>query len=259
MKISIKPQYKQSREDVWNDMFEHLTEDNRRLHTGRWGGRLWPVVAMAASVMLVLILSARFYTTEISTEMAQHQRVVLPDKSIVMLNSESKLSYHPFWWPFSRQVNMSGEAFFIVKKGKKFSVETELGTVLVLGTEFNVYVRDKRFETFCRTGRVKVTSGTNRIILNPQQQGRFTKTGFELENLGSNNQPTSWIKGQFSFDKRPLPEVIREVERQYNIRVNIPADSNYIYTGNFSREKTPGEVLHIVGAPFGLKLSYANR
>lgn len=259
MKISITPQYKQSKEDIWNDMFENLSEDDNPVPERKWIKSLLPVIAVAASVLLIMLLSARFYTTDISTLMAQHQKVTLPDDSEVMLNADSKISYHPFWWIFSRQIKLSGEAFFSVNKGKRFTVHTALGSVQVLGTEFNVYVRDKRFETFCRSGMVKVTSGEDSVVLFPQQQSRFTQSGFELENLPESKQPSLWLQGQFSFDKRPLTEVIHEVERQYNIKVTIPADCNYTYTGNFSRKKSPEEVLHIVGAPFGLELTYAKR
>lgn len=69
--------------------------------------------------------------------------MTLPDGSVVRLNSVSRLSYKPLGWYFSRSAELSGEAFFEVEKGSKFTIYSMLGSTSVLGTSFNnVTARD---------------------------------------------------------------------------------------------------------------------
>ena len=73
----------------------------------------------------------------------------------MMLNAASRLQYHPYWWRFERQVKLEGEVF-LVKPGTLFKVVSEKGTTEVLGTEFNIYSREKNYSVFCQSGTVKV-------------------------------------------------------------------------------------------------------
>lgn len=256
MKVKLSPQYKQTKEEVWNSVFGNLSDEES--HTSaKKTFRLWPALTLVASICLVLTLSARFYTTEIVSPRAEHKTILLPDNSNVTLNADSKISYHPFWWIFKRELSLEGEAFFKVTKGRKFRVNTQHGNVQVLGTSFNVFSRANRFETFCLTGSVRVVSGENKTVLKPMEQSRYSNRKLVVEKISPTLQPSGWINGQFCFDRIPLIDVIHEIERQYNIRVLIPQEHNYIYSGNFSRTKDPAEVLHIVGAPFGIELRIA--
>ncbi len=49
---------------------------------------------------------------------------VLPDKSEVKLNENSSVEYNKFLFYFNRNISMKGEAYYIVTKGQKFTVET---------------------------------------------------------------------------------------------------------------------------------------
>ena len=90
---------------------------------------------------------------------------VLPDNSEVVLNSGSEIQYKKWNWSTERKLKLDGEAFFKVAKGKTFEVETDLGKVTVLGTQFNVKSRNNRIDVICFEGKVKVNYSQEEVII----------------------------------------------------------------------------------------------
>ncbi|MGS0524967.1 FecR domain-containing protein [Zobellia nedashkovskayae] len=90
-----------------------------------------------AAAAAVIIFGSYFYLNNLDenivTEYAENKEVVLPDNSKVRLNADSELSYSERKWSKERNVELKGEAFFKVAKGKRFTVATDAGKVAVLG------------------------------------------------------------------------------------------------------------------------------
>lgn len=237
--IRITPAWSKTKEQIWAERFEHMTDVPNRL---RFYRQKWFSYA-AAAVMALLLIPPSFaylYIKEIVVSPGEHRSMILPEGSVVELNADSRLSYKPFWWMVSRHVTMTGEAFFDVKKGNEFKVQTANGTVVVLGTSFNVFSRGHKFDVVCVTGRVEVSAKGKSVQLTPE--------------LTPNHRIADWRQGKFYFTNTPLQEVIEEIERQYDITIDTPGELNYFYTGNFSKTKDPEDVLRIIEKPFGLKL-----
>jgi len=57
----------------------------------------------------------------------------------------------------------------------------------------------------------------------------------------------------FVFTGSSIVSVLKEIERQYNIKIVFKADPNLTYTGNFSRSLSEKEVLDLVCTSLGLK------
>ena len=89
----------------------------------------------------------------------------LPDSSFVALNMGSELYYTKKGWQTERRVELKGEAFFKVKKGSIFEVETDQGIISVLGTEFNVKSWNNYFEVTCYSGLVRVKTPKKTVQL----------------------------------------------------------------------------------------------
>ncbi len=191
-----------------------------------------------AAAITVLFALTFFYISSLnetfSTEYAERTEVVLPDASEVILNAESELSYSERKWDTERALSLEGEAFFKVAKGKKFTVTTDLGTVSVLGTQFNVESRKGFFEVTCYEGLVsvnfqgkeeKLPAGTSFLVVNE----RVVQTEAPVT-----SQP-SWINNESSFKSIPLTYVLNEFQRQYNIKVETRnVDLSQLFTGTFS-------------------------
>lgn len=217
---------------------------------------------MGIAASLILAIGAFFIfkptstnQTIIATSLAEVQTVYLPDSSVVYLNADSKISFSKRQWQKERTLELSGEAFFEVKKGSDFTVETQLGDVIVLGTSFNVKERNSVLEVACKTGKVKVVvkpSGETKVITPGQIM--VTKDS-EIKNLASISllYIDNWRTGDFDFESVMLTEVFEELERQYN--VNLEFDLNDIqdrpYTGYFNN-KNLTEALQLVCSPMGL-------
>jgi len=214
------------------------------------------ILGIAASLLVLAgILSfLRFYTQTISNPAGQHQMATLSDGSTVELNAGSALTYHPYWFTFSRKLQFEGEGFFQVEKGKQFTVESQLGKTIVLGTSFNIYSRSEEYKVFCQTGKVKVVSTKNsEAILVPGQMAEVGQLGkIKVSENITPEEPMSWRDNMFNFVAAPIQTVFEEIERQYNITITNTLETELYYTGHFSREKPVEEVLSLICKPFGI-------
>ncbi|WP_204346269.1 FecR family protein [Psychroserpens algicola] len=214
-------------DDVWNTI--NSTQQKKR--------KLLPVLSKVAAI-LVICFGIYFYITTLDTEMntlvSQQKSVTLPDASEVKLNAMSTITFNESRWDNNRTVNLDGEAFFKVAKGQKFDVKTNIGTVTVLGTQFNVKHRENFFEVTCYEGQVKVDTNLKQHTLLPGDSfliidGNYIAT--EKENLSS----PSWLNHNSSFKSIPFKEVISEFERQYDVTVSYDQrDANQKFTGSFT-------------------------
>ncbi|WP_426094642.1 FecR family protein [Flavobacterium sp. DSR2-3-3] len=210
-----------------------------------------------AAILVVMLTSTYFLffnnVKSFETQIAQTKTVTLPDNSEVILNSASKLSFNEKKWADKRALTLEGEAYFKVQKGQTFSVNTAAGVVTVLGTQFNVKERKNYFEVNCYEGLVSVTYNNETIKLPPGKT--FRVINGIIENVEDfNEQNPSWMQQESSFNKIPLDQVIAELERQYDIKINVEdVDTSKLFTGSFTH--TDKEIaLQAVTIP--LQLSY---
>ena len=196
-----------------------------------------PLIRVAAIVIMVLLGYLMFFqdaVTSIETEIAQKTELSLPDQSAVVLNAASTITYIEKQWDKQRQVKLTGEAYFKVAKGARFEVETTAGIVSVLGTQFNVKVRDNYFEVICYEGLVAVKSGQKSVELPANHSFRIINKKVSTENKLIESAP-SWLNHESSFTSVPYEQVIREFERQYNVFITtIKVDLNQLFSGRFT-------------------------
>ncbi len=246
--IKIKPTWPKSKEEIWDEVFENI--DDREVR--KTFLKRIPLWSYAAILVIIVLLASHFYTVTEEAPRGEHSTVKLPDHSTVILNAETKLSYKPFEWFFSRKVSLEGEAYFDVKSGSQFSVYSGLNIVNVLGTTFNIYARSEKYRVTCLSGKVTVNAGEESVVLHSNMQATIHDSTFHIDSDVVSSTVVGWMQGRFVFVGTPLQDVIAEIERQYNIHV-IPASyPNHIYSGNFSKTEKPEDILEIIGKPFGL-------
>jgi len=197
--------------------------------------RTWLKVAAAVAILFVGFLLFQNGETTISTQVAEKQEILLPDASEVHLNAKTKISYYKNSWDSDRTLELDGEAFFKVKKGSNFSVNTTHGIVEVVGTEFNVFVRDSLFQISCYEGLVRVSyadkslevpAGT-RIQLINQKNLRKSATVAVSPN---------WITNESTFENVSLSLVLEELKRQYPIKITSHTIVDKKFTGSFTHK-----------------------
>lgn len=159
--------------------------------------------------------------------------VILPDDSKVALNSGSEIVFDESAWSGKRELTLKGEAYFKVAKGKTFDVNTNLGKVTVVGTQFNVKAWNKRFEVECYEGKVKVVVNDRETLLTPGTWVVFENGNPKGVPVLNKTQPT-WTQGEMQFVSASLEEVAAEMERRFDIKIELKAKITETVSGTFS-------------------------
>lgn len=150
--------------------------------------------------------------------------LTLSDGTRVWLNSETSIQYPVVFGTKERRVFIQGEAYFEVAKDTKkpFTVQFMSSSVTVLGTSFNIraYPEEKQSQTTLAEGSVRIYSPGSSMLLKPGEQaevnalsGEMVKKEVEVKTF------TSWKDGRFVFEQEPLENIMRTLERWYDIRV----------------------------------------
>ncbi|WP_460219511.1 FecR family protein [Psychroserpens sp. MEBiC05023] len=218
---------------IQNRMSYKPSEDKvRKLKANTW------LIGIAASIVLFFGLFSLLSDDVISvnTNFGEQKTIALLDGSEVILNSKSTLTYDKEKWKLNRSLTLNGEAYFKVKKGSDFTVNTENGTVKVLGTQFNVNSVSDLFEVVCFEGKVSVHTKAEDYTLLPANSIRRIN-GHEVEQWNTKSLSPTWIEGESSFKSVPLSYVISALEAQYNITIDSNSiDQSIIYTGSFTHK-----------------------
>ncbi|WP_346318373.1 FecR domain-containing protein [Chitinophaga sp. YIM B06452] len=215
-------------------------------------------------------------------------RLLLPDGSVVWLNSGSRISYPANFSDSLREVELEGEAYFDVAKnpGRPFIVHTRDIDVRVLGTVFNVkcYPEDHKTEATLVSGLVQVSkTGGNRgetLLLHPHEKVVVNRApenasavidpasapvpdDMIIQHLKSNAADTAmaetaWVYNKLVFDGEDFGEISAEMERWYNVKIVIhdAAVARYRFHARFENENIT-EVLSALrlSLPFTFKIS----
>jgi ferric-dicitrate binding protein FerR (iron transport regulator) len=221
--------------------------------------------AKAAAILILPIFSYAVYVT-LKTSDAKHRESIqvawqtvkttagmqtdfmLPDGSHVWLNSGSALEYPVAFAKNIRQVKLTGEAFFDVKKDPlhPFIVHAGKINIEVKGTRFNVsnYPGETHAELILETGSVRLFEGNytdNKTLafIKPGERALLDNTQKKLSVSGTDVEKyTSWKEGLLIFRDDKMDEVVRQLNKKFNVDI-ILQDAElkeYIYTATFQDE-----------------------
>jgi transmembrane sensor len=213
------------------------------------------VASIAASV--IIVAGAVFFMSRggndvlVTASAGTTKEVSLPDGSVVLLNAASEISYNDDWSK-ERVLNLSGEAFFDVVKGGKFLVKTSHGSVEVLGTSFDVFAREEKFDVKCFTGKVAVSSQNQSVVLSPGEEINFEQGKLLTEKFVVSQ--TDWRNDIFEYEQESIRNVIFEVERQFNVRIDLQVNDKNI-DFKFSKQDGLDNTLNSIRLPYGYAFS----
>jgi ferric-dicitrate binding protein FerR (iron transport regulator) len=224
----------------------------------------------AALIIGLMITTLLFYnqqksglyaemTEAVTTPYGARTNFKLPDGTEVWLNSGSVISF-PKRYGAVREVELTGQAYFhVVKDGKPFFVKTSYGKVEVMGTSFDVKAyADDDFEITLVEGSVKVSDKANQVaILKPGQQSVITSSNAFTCKEVKTDLITSWKDGKLIFVKEPFEKVTKELERWYNVKIELQGErlKKLCYTGTIEMESF-SEVLDLINATTKIKSSF---
>lgn len=215
---------------IQNRMMEQLQQDvlrkQRTLNFFRYAAILLVLIAVPA---LVYILSSDRQTnplvyTTVAADYGQISKVVLPDSTVIWVNSGSTIKYNNQFSASNRDIELVGEAYFKVHKNKDLPlvVASEDLRVKVLGTEFGVsaYPEENDIQVVLEKGKVELSSNSNarlRQELHPGELANFNKEKKEMKLSAVNTGLfTSWKDGLINIYNLPLSELVIRLEKRYN-------------------------------------------
>lgn len=188
----------------------------------------------------------------LSTPRGGQFRIILPDGSNVWLNAASSLRFPTVFTGKTREVQLTGEAYFEVAKNPSmpFTVKVNDMAVRVLGTHFNVmaYHDENTVQTTLLEGAVNIQHGPQAVLLKPGQQARLNAAGKMTVNEDADlEEVVAWKNGYFHFNHETLEGVMRQIGRWYDAEItyegNIPDRE---FGGKIERSSSVTDVLKIL-------------
>ncbi len=221
------------------------------------------IMGIAASFILLVSSGIYFFyhifqsskpVNGIATEIKQNpagqkSRIVLPDGSVVWLNSESSIRYPKHFSATQRDITLKGEAYFEVSKDvlRPFIVHSDLFDVTVLGTRFNVksYSNDQNSSISLIDGKVRVhltsqeESHLEPVYLTPGEELAYNTKHHQLvKHAFDKESVTAWKEGILIFKDATFSDLKEKLERWYGITIEVEGTppNNFIVTGKFENE-----------------------
>jgi len=228
---------------------------------------------IAAIFLLLISVTVFIYKTaepehlisKMMTEKAQISRLLLPDSTVIWLNSSSVITYDNTYGIDNRNIHLEGEAFFQVKKNKAlpFHVLTGNHDIKVTGTRFQVsnYVLLNSVDVVLEEGSVNVFNKADHTLakLAPDQKYSFDKlTGLTTINEVVPENYTSWRNGVINFYQLPLDVISQKLELKYNqpfVLTNKIKNKHFTFT---IVDENLSEVLSIIEEISNIKATQAN-
>lgn len=177
---------------------------------------------------------------------------ILPDSTIVWLNSGSKLVYPEHFEKDRRVVTLEGEAYFQVAKNKSrpFVVQAKDLDIEVLGTSFNIasHAMLDKVETVLLSGSIKanINATGKKILLKPNELLVYKKeTGETITEITSAQYHIDWIKDRLTFDNDRLSDIIISLKGWYAVQIDCPQPFSEKQRLSFTvRGESLKEILH---------------
>lgn len=190
--------------------------------------------------------------------------VYLSDNTHVWLNSGTELIYPAQFQGKTRDVQLSGEAYFDVvhNPANPFHVKTNQLTVEVLGTSFNVesYAHENVVSVTLVEGKVTLQNPTGKALteLTPGDNAKYNLAEKEI-NIKTVDTDffTSWKDGYLVFKDETLEEIAKKFERWYNMKVRFDDEQikQVKYTGTILKNKPIDQILEILKYTTGIDYS----
>ena len=237
---------------IQNRMMEQLQEavqrKQRALNFFRYAAIFLVLIAVPAFVYFLSFNQQPnpLVYTAVSADFGQISKVVLPDSTVIWVNSGSTIKYNNNFSATNRDIELIGEAFFKVHKNKDLPlvVASEDLRVKVLGTEFSVsaYPEEKNIQVVLEKGKIELTTSSQANLKQEMKPGElvsFTKANKEMA-LSTVNTGlfTSWKDGIINIYNLPLSELVIKLEKRYNQKFEVDDEIKDLpYTFTIKNEK----------------------
>lgn len=222
-------------------------------------------IRIAASITLLLagmlaIFLSKEDTAIISLKTTQNTlEQTLPDGSVVFLNTNTNLSYPTDFEGDTREINLSGEAFFKVQRdeNKPFIIHANGSDIRVLGTSFNVKAYTKNVKVSVESGKVEFKHEKKQTLLVKGEEAEFEAEKDTIRKAVILDKNTFAYKTKtFVFEDSSLEHVIKVLSENYHTKIVL--QNNNIktcrLTTTFTNETLPN-ALTVIAETLNLKVT----
>jgi len=276
--ISYIPKIEQEKQANYNKLIGQLKND--KVHNRHHGlsvtafQRIAAIVALIISVSIALFYIVRDITSDADPMMysetivplGSQTKIILPDSTIVWLNSGSSLKYHQTFGKKDRVVTLTGEAYFEVKKDKSkpFLVNTDNIEIKVLGTVFNVraYDEDEDIVINLIEGSVHLNfpkvNNSETLTLKPNDKVIFNKISKTIDFTKADAARSAlWTTGKLCFVNATIEQITKDLERKYNVNIHITNQkiSNEIFSGSINVNQPLNDILRYIDVDKKFKIN----
>jgi transmembrane sensor len=212
---------------------------------------LWLPVGIAASLLLVISV---FVIRNIAPESVQltastldsTKHVSLADNSNVILYKNTSIEYSK---KFDRKIKLlSGEAFFKIEKDtiNPFIVHTSFAEIRVVGTQFNVIIKDNTISVGVEEGLVQIITATDSVYIG-KGAAAFVRSGEPVRKARMDENTWAYATKKLIFKDTPMSEVIESLEKTYSINISVSNDdiNKCRFTATFEKDNV-GKILLLV-------------
>lgn len=249
------------------------TSQSSRRHLLRTAAVAFMIVALA--LIATLVTDSAFFSPAdaeakvFTADKGQQSTVRLTDGTQVRLNVDSRLTIPEGFETDRREVNLEGEAFFDVAEdaSRPFIVHAKNASVRVVGTAFNVrsYANTEKTRVAVSEGKVELKANVSTplnsedrdttAVLLPHSLALASEQGMDFvrEDVDLSRE-LAWTEGELVFEDASFEEVVRKLERWYDIqaKVEIPIEEIVGLNATFE-DAALHEVLQNITAALNLK------
>ena len=244
------------------DLFSASSEISSENKIKQW----W--IAIAAVVLIsIIVYQSGFNLTgqnaiQYVAQYGEQKEVKLDDGSTVKLNSGSKLIVSEDFNEMERNVELSGQAFFDIEHtGNPFRIKTGNTEIKVIGTSFDVWARNNVTKVIVKDGKVlfgnlKSMKDSAVILTKNQSSICINDNHPDLPKQVNSEKIIGWLDNKLIFDKTSIREVAKELERRFNIKINLgQVNTALTLTGTFD-QKNLKSIIESICLTFDLSYKY---
>lgn len=200
--------------------------------------------------------TSQLFDTSVLAENGQRSKIILPDSTLVWLNSGTKITYNNNFGTNNREIRLIGQAFFQVTKNKKIPLVVHCNElkVKVLGTRFdvNAYSNNETISVALQSGSVELLHTKNESFQYELVPGEMAQYDIHSKKVAVKKvnveRITAWTDGILYFNDSPMKEVLIQLERKYNIDIEVKNSKIYnsVFTATIKNE-TLEEIFRSIG------------
>jgi ferric-dicitrate binding protein FerR (iron transport regulator) len=257
----------------WEAMYQRVIHSEEELPViGRRSHLVWLKVAAAVLILFAGTLGWRYLSgrsaapekTDTTESLAlqkdkpspvnKKQTIHLPDGSTAILNADSHLDYPSAFTGRTREIYLSGEAYFDIKHdpSKPFLVHTGKIVTRVLGTAFDIraYPGDETIKVTVTRGKVQVLKENKSLgLITANQQISFSKTTEKaIQKTVDSKALVAWKPEEIAFNDISMLDAAKKIEERFNVQVEFanPLIKNCRVTATFSEDDMLDEMLTVI-------------